>query len=119
MPPAVSRARTSATAGIVGIEADVLEDTPPAAIGEVRFSNPPTIVNGTAIIGSGVRDNHRYNAPSGAVRAFDARTGAPRWSFDPIPRDREVATATRLDGRCRDLHRRRERLGHDERRRGT
>jgi len=77
--------------GIVGIEADVLEDTPPAAIGEVRFSNPPVIVNGIAIVGSGVRDNHRYNAPSGAVRAFDARTGKPRWSFDPIPRDPAVA----------------------------
>ena len=39
------------------------------------------------IIGSGVRDNHRYNAPSGAVRAFDARTGRPVWRFDPVPRN--------------------------------
>jgi quinoprotein glucose dehydrogenase len=77
--------------GIVAIEATVLADTPPAAIGEVRFSNPPVIVNGVAIIGSGVRDNHRHDAPSGAVRAFEARTGAPRWIFDPIPRDAEVA----------------------------
>ncbi len=73
--------------GIVRIEPDVLQATPPAAKGEVRFSNPPLIVNGIVIIGSAVRDNHRYNAPSGAVRAFDARTGAPRWTFDPIPRD--------------------------------
>ena len=61
---------------------------PPAAIGEVRFSNPPVIINDVVIIGSGVRDNHRSNAPSGAVRAFDVRTGAPRWNFDPVPRDR-------------------------------
>ena len=63
-------------------------------IGEVRFANPPLIINGIAIVGSTVRDNHRYNAPSGAIRAFDARTGAPRWSFDPIPRD--ARTAERL-----------------------
>jgi len=73
--------------GIVNVEPEILNDTPPAAVGEVRFSNPPTIVNGIAIVGSGVRDNHRYNAPSGAVRAFDARTGKPRWRFDPVPRD--------------------------------
>jgi len=67
---------------------DVLNATPPAAIGEVRFSNPPVIINDVVIIGSSVRDNHRANAPSGAVRAFDSRTGAPRWIFDPVPRDR-------------------------------
>jgi len=33
-----------------------------------------------------VRDFHRANAPNGAVRAFDARTGAPRWTWDPVPR---------------------------------
>jgi quinoprotein glucose dehydrogenase len=77
--------------GIVALEEDVLTATPPAAIGEVRFANPPLIVNGVAIIGSTVRDNHRYNAPSGVIRAFDARTGAARWSFDPIPRDPETA----------------------------
>ncbi len=73
--------------GIVPVEPDVLAATPPAAIGEVRFANPPTVVNGVAIVGSGVRDNHRYNAPSGAVRAFDARTGRARWVFDPVPRN--------------------------------
>jgi quinoprotein glucose dehydrogenase len=72
--------------GHVRVEPEVLNATPPAAIGEVRFSNPPLIVNGIAIIGSGIRDNHRYNAPNGAIRAFDARTGERRWTFDPIPR---------------------------------
>ncbi|MBC8451798.1 MAG: PQQ-binding-like beta-propeller repeat protein, partial [Rhodospirillaceae bacterium] len=73
--------------GIIEIERSVLDADPPAAVGEVRFSNPPVVVNDVIIIGSGVRDNHRFNAPSGAVRAFDIRTGAPRWVFDPIPRD--------------------------------
>jgi len=73
--------------GIVDIEPDVLNAHPPAAIGEVRFSNPPVVLNDIVMIGSGVRDNHRYNAPNGAVRAFDVRTGTPRWTFDPVPRD--------------------------------
>ncbi|NND35515.1 MAG: pyrroloquinoline quinone-dependent dehydrogenase, partial [Gammaproteobacteria bacterium] len=77
--------------GIAELEDDILNAHPPGNIGEVRFANPPTIVNGIAIVGSIVRDNHRYNAPSGAVRAFDARTGAPRWTFDPIPRDPDTA----------------------------
>src|SRR5439155_26361 len=38
------------------------------------------------IVGSAVADNNRVDAPDGVVRAFDARTGALRWSFDPIPR---------------------------------
>ncbi|MFQ5635180.1 MAG: pyrroloquinoline quinone-dependent dehydrogenase, partial [Gammaproteobacteria bacterium] len=80
--------------GIVAVEPEVLAATPAAAVGEVRFSNPPVVVNGVAIVGSGVRDNHRYDAPSGAVRAFDARTGEARWSFDPVPRT--PATAARL-----------------------
>jgi quinoprotein glucose dehydrogenase len=80
--------------GSVNVEPAILGATPPAAIGEVRFQNPPLVINGIAIVGTSVRDNHRYNAPSGAVRAFDARTGAPRWEFDPIPRD--PATAKRL-----------------------
>ena len=73
--------------GSVEIEPEVLNAQPPAAIGEVRFSNPPAIINDIAIIGSSVRDNHRFNAPSGAIRAFDLHTGELRWVFDPVPRD--------------------------------
>jgi quinoprotein glucose dehydrogenase len=73
-------------AGIVAVEPEVLAAQPPAAIGEVKFSGPPTVVNDTVVVGTSVRDFHRANAPNGAVRAFDARTGQPRWTFDPIPR---------------------------------
>jgi quinoprotein glucose dehydrogenase len=73
--------------GIVDVEPAVLNAQPPAVIGEVKFPSPPFIVNDVIVIGSTVRDNHRWNAPSGAVRAFDARTGAAVWTFEPIPRD--------------------------------
>ncbi len=74
-------------AGTVNIEPSVLNATPPAAIGEVKFPSPPVASRNVIVIGSAVRDNHRYNAPSGAVRAFDAINGSPRWVFDPVPRD--------------------------------
>ncbi|RMF95403.1 MAG: pyrroloquinoline quinone-dependent dehydrogenase, partial [Gammaproteobacteria bacterium] len=72
--------------GIVDVEPEVLSAQPPAAIGEVRFPSPPVIVNGVLVVGSSVRDNHRANAPSGAVRAFSAHDGRRLWTFDPVPR---------------------------------
>lgn len=54
--------------------------------GEMQISSPPVVVAGTVVVGSAIGDNQRVAAPSGVVQAFDARTGAPRWSFDPIPR---------------------------------
>jgi quinoprotein glucose dehydrogenase len=40
-------------------------------------------------VGSAIRDDQRVRAPRGTVRAFSARTGELRWSWDPIPRDEE------------------------------
>ena len=54
---------------------------------EYELTSPPAIVNGTIVTGSAVADNGRTNAASGEVRAYDARTGAPKWTWDPIPRD--------------------------------
>src|SRR5690606_26724925 len=39
------------------------------------------------VVGSAISDNLRVTAPAGTVHAFDARTGEPRWTFDPVPRD--------------------------------
>jgi len=39
------------------------------------------------VVGSAISDNVRVDAPLGVVRAFDARTGRPRWSFDPLVHD--------------------------------
>jgi quinoprotein glucose dehydrogenase len=54
---------------------------------EYQLTSPPAVINGMLVTGSSVADNNRTNAASGEVRAFDARTGALKWSWDPIPRD--------------------------------
>jgi quinoprotein glucose dehydrogenase len=52
--------------------------------GEFQITSAPVISRGVVIVGSSISDNVRVEAPLGTVRAFDARTGAPRWSFDPL-----------------------------------
>jgi quinoprotein glucose dehydrogenase len=59
----------------------------PEYLGEYEETSPPTVVNGIVVAGSGVADNNRANAPSGVVRGYDARTGALKWSWDPVPQD--------------------------------
>ncbi|HVX40226.1 MAG TPA: pyrroloquinoline quinone-dependent dehydrogenase [Gemmatimonadaceae bacterium] len=54
---------------------------------EYELTSPPAIINGLVVTGSAVADNGRVDAASGEVRAYDARTGALRWSWDPVPRD--------------------------------
>jgi quinoprotein glucose dehydrogenase len=52
--------------------------------GEFQITSAPVVTRGVVIVGSAIADNRRVDAPPGTVRAFDARTGAPRWSFDPL-----------------------------------
>ena len=52
---------------------------------EYSITSPPAILNDLVITGSLVLDNTRTDAPSGVVRAYDVRTGALRWAWNPIP----------------------------------
>ena len=52
--------------------------------GEFQITSPPVVSRGTVVVGSSIGDNRRVEAPPGTVRAFDARTGVSRWSFDPL-----------------------------------
>lgn len=54
---------------------------------EYEVTSPPALAAGLIIVGSGVADNNRTEAASGEVRAFDARSGALRWRWDPVPQD--------------------------------
>jgi quinoprotein glucose dehydrogenase len=55
--------------------------------GEFQITSAPVASRGVVVVGSSISDNARVDAPAGTVRAFDARTGAPRWSFDPLRHD--------------------------------
>jgi quinoprotein glucose dehydrogenase len=48
-------------------------------------TSPPVVVRDVVVIGALVADNLRTDAPAGVVRAFDARSGALRWAWDPVP----------------------------------
>jgi quinoprotein glucose dehydrogenase len=45
------------------------------------------VARGVVVVGSSIGDNVRVDAPLGTVRAFDARTGKPRWTWDPLVHD--------------------------------
>jgi len=53
--------------------------------GEYQVTSPPAAIDDLVVVGSAVRDNQRTDAPSGVVRAFDARSGALRWAWDLAP----------------------------------
>jgi quinoprotein glucose dehydrogenase len=52
--------------------------------GEFQITSAPLVSRGVVIVGSAIADNVRVEAPTGTVRAFDARTGRPRWQWDPL-----------------------------------
>ena len=60
---------------------------PPFEPAAYSMTSPPVVVNGVVVTGSSVSDNTRPESPSGEVRAYDARTGALKWTWDPIPQD--------------------------------
>ena len=59
----------------------------PEYVGEYEETSPPAVIDDLVIVGAGIADNNRADAPTGEVRAFDARTGVLRWTWDPLPRN--------------------------------
>ena len=72
-------------AGTVNLRATLRNK--PFEVAEYEVTSPPAVINDLIVVGSAVADNSRTDAASGEVRAFDARTGALRWTWDPIPQD--------------------------------
>jgi quinoprotein glucose dehydrogenase len=65
--------------------------------GKYHMTSPPAVIDDLVVVGSAIDDNARVDMPSGVVRAFDARTGALRWRWEPIPPNESesaVQTAT-------------------------
>ncbi|UCC48570.1 MAG: pyrroloquinoline quinone-dependent dehydrogenase [Gemmatimonadota bacterium] len=57
--------------------------------GEYEVTSPPVAVGDVVVVGSAQGDNRRVEVEKGDVRGFDARTGALRWTFQPVPRSPE------------------------------
>ncbi len=55
--------------------------------GEFQITSAPVVGRGVVVVGSSISDNRRVEAPLGIVRAYDARSGRLRWSFDPLVHD--------------------------------
>ena len=53
--------------------------------GGYQVTSPPAIYHDLVIVGSSIADNWRVDTGRGIVRAFDARSGGLRWTWDPIP----------------------------------
>ena len=78
-------ARTGIPCADFGANGEIRLATPPLEWpGEFQITSAPVVVRGVVVVGSSIADNRRVEAPEGTVRAFDARTGASRWSFDPL-----------------------------------
>jgi quinoprotein glucose dehydrogenase len=58
---------------------------PPKWKGEWSLTSPPVVYRDVVIVGSSIADNSRLDMTSGEVRAFDATSGALRWTFHPLP----------------------------------
>jgi len=67
-------------------------------VGDLQMSAPPVVIGNTVI--TGFADNTKFwriDSPRGLVLAFDARSGEPVWSFNPVPTP-EDHTGPKLGG---------------------
>ncbi len=68
-------------------------DIAPSYPGEYQFDSAPAVIGDVIVVGSAVDDMSRSRAPSGTVWGIDARSGARRWHFDPVPRSADDPAA--------------------------
>ncbi len=61
--------------------------------GDYEVTSPPALVGDAVVVGSSIGDNRATDVERGIIRAFDARTGAQRWSFDPLSEDPATGAA--------------------------
>jgi quinoprotein glucose dehydrogenase len=75
---------------------NLLDGIGETALAEYYPTSPPLVINDVVLTGAFVKDGQRLNAPGGAVRAFDARSGELRWVFDPVPPGMAPVTAEQI-----------------------
>jgi len=74
--------------GVISLR-DVLQYDP----GWYHMTSPPAIIDDLVVVGSAIDDNHRSDMARGVVRAYDVRSGALRWTWDPLPPNPVAAAA--------------------------
>ena len=87
--------------------------------GAYLVTSPPAIYGNLVIVGSAIGDNRAVSVERGVIRAFDARSGALAWAFDPLPDSPEHPAVADWQLAQAAQHRGRQRLGRDERGRGA
>ncbi|HXG66552.1 MAG TPA: pyrroloquinoline quinone-dependent dehydrogenase [Blastocatellia bacterium] len=68
-------------------QVDLTRDVRFTERGNYQVTSPPAVIGDLLIVGSSQGDNRAVEQERGVVRAYDARTGQLRWSWDPIPQD--------------------------------
>jgi quinoprotein glucose dehydrogenase len=69
-----------------------LRDVPFYFPGWYHMTSPPAVVDDVVVVGSAIDDNGRVAMPDGVVRAYDVRTGALRWSWEPVVPGPDIKT---------------------------
>jgi quinoprotein glucose dehydrogenase len=64
---------------------DLTHDVMLLGRGDYQVTSPPAIAGDLVIVGSSIGDNRAASVERGIVRAYDARTGRLKWTWDPIP----------------------------------
>jgi quinoprotein glucose dehydrogenase len=52
--------------------------------GWYHMTSPPAVIDDVVVVGSAIDDNGMAQMADGVVRAYDVRTGALRWSWEPL-----------------------------------
>ena len=92
MPARELLVQRSATRGHVNLNPG-FNRYPGSGSSDYQVTSPPAILHDLIIVGSSIGDNWNVDTGRGTVRAFDARTGALKWSWDPIPYEHEKVGA--------------------------
>ena len=61
---------------------DLMHNMPFKQDGFYYSTSPPVVANGVVVVAGSVNDNYAINAPSGVIRAYDAKTGPLQWNWD-------------------------------------
>ena len=85
--------------GVVDLSEGVGEVQP----GSYTITSPPAIIGDTLFVGSAIGDNRKVRSERGIIRAVDVRSGAIRWSWDPIPRESDDPAFATWGGDSADI----------------